>query len=180
MKRLRVVVRYASEMNDTSISGGKQSNLYAGDPDGFKASFQDVRQIFDQTAPGVAFAFSPAIRRDLTEPNLHDYWPGDDAVDIISCTWYLGDTSQFNGAAAFFTAYVLHREGVGKPFAIDEMGGCQTVPLPGDQETGKDNDATLKRMSGVLQKLKQDGITFSYVTVFLNSKWGIDPTLDWV
>src|SRR5262249_4484861 len=88
-KRLNIVIRYASEMNDVSLSSGVRANLYAGQPEEYKTSFRSVREIFRSQAPEIQFAFSPAIRRDLQEPVLSSYWPGDDFVDVISCTWYI-------------------------------------------------------------------------------------------
>jgi hypothetical protein len=178
-KTLRIFIRYASEMNDTTRSGSGPSNPYGGMPEAYRLSFQKVRTIFRTAAPDILFSFSPAIRRDLAEPVLSEYWPGPEFVDVISCTWYIGGSSQVTGSDAFYTAYVLHRQAVGKPFAIDELGGCETEVQNGF-EVGKNNDRFLQQMSEVIQKLSADGIHLVYATLFMDSKWGSDATLDWV
>ena len=43
--------------------------------------------MFQEEAPEVCFAFSPAIRTDLNEALIADYWPGDEYVYIVSGTW---------------------------------------------------------------------------------------------
>lgn len=176
-KVLRIVIRYASEMNDRKLSSAPNAgNRYAGDPESYKRSFQTVREVFRNNAPNVEFAFSPAIRRDLMEPGLSAYWPGDSHVDVISCTWYIGSENDFKRGAVFFQSYILHREMKGKPFGIDELGGCETVG-PGK---GKNNDAFLQRMFEKIVDLEDEGIRFSYVTIFLESKWGTDAKLKWL
>jgi hypothetical protein len=175
-KSLNIAIRYASEMNDTSLSSGHQSNLYAGQPEKYKSSFRSVREIFRSQAPEILFAFSPAIRRDLNEPGLSSYWPGDDFVDLISCTWYIGASGQTQGAVAFMKAYALHREMKGKPFAIDELGGCETFVDNHGQEHGRNCDAVRGMMLRQLLELADEGIRFNYVTLFLEGKWGEDAT----
>lgn len=179
-KVLNIVIRYASEMNDTSLSSGVRSNLYAGQPENYRTSFRSVREIFRSQAPEIQFAFSPAIRRDLNEPVLSSYWPGDDVVDIISCTWYIGAPEQTQGAVAFFKAYVLHREMKGKPFAIDELGGCDTFTDAEGQIHGQNCDARLRMMLRNVVGLADEGIRFRYVTLFLEGKWGEDATLQFL
>ena len=180
-KRLRIIVRFASEMNDTAIGDdGKLINKYAGDPDSFKKSFEDVSRVFKQSAPDVEMAFSPAARADLKEADVHAYWPGPDVVDIISCTWYIGDISQIADATLFFTDYFLHRQGLPKSFGIDEFGGCKTVNRDQPDETGKDNDEILQGMNDTIKTLIASGIKFSYASIFFDSKWGVDAKLDWL
>ncbi len=171
--RLRIVIRYASEMNDDGRDGrGRRRNRYAGAPARYRESFRAVRELFRGRAPGVAFAFSPAIRHDLGQGGLPAYWPGDRYVDVISCTWYVGSGAQYRRATAGLRSYLLRRVGKGKPFAIDEMGGCAG--------RGRDNDPTLRRMMGELAGLAGEGVTFTHVTLFLKGKWGADATLSWL
>jgi len=174
-KVLRFLVRYASEMNETA-----PTNHYAGNPAAFIESFRAVRAAFAAAAPAIPFAFSPAIRKDLKEENVAPYWPGADVVDIISCTWYIGEEDQFDGAVDFFRSYFRHHQAAGKPLGIDEFGGCETLFRDTPQETGQLNDDFLQRMSAVIQELGSEGIAFDYATIFLDAKWGADATLTWV
>jgi hypothetical protein len=170
--RLRIVIRYASEMNDAQLSSAPARNKYAGDPKSYKRSFRIVRDIFEHKAPRIEFSFSPAIRRDLNEAGLSQYWPGDDVVDVIGGTWYVGRDADFKGATVFFKAYVLHREMKGKPFGIDEIGGCDA--------DGTNNDGFLQRMFDEIADLQDEVGQFSYATIFLEKKWGADATLTWL
>lgn len=168
-KRLRIVIRYASEMNDDNPGS---RNRYAGQPEAYRNSFRSVRRLFRQHAPEVAFAFSPALRSDLNERGWERYWPGDAYVDVVSCTWYVGSDVQFPGALTALRAYIAQAVAWGKPVAIDEMGGC-------DRDGGK-NDHFLRRMFDTLRALGAEGVTFAHVTVFLEGKWGRDATLSWL
>lgn len=180
-KSLRVIIRYASEMNDTAADEhGKIYSTYAGEPAAFRETFRAVRTVFADAAPLVQFAFSPAIRKDLPEAAIAAYWPGDDVVDIVSGTWYVGDEDQFAGALANFTAHFRRWKNSGKPFGIDEFGGCRTLNRDTPNETGDQNDAFLQRMSGAIADLAAEGIGFQYASIFVNAKWGADAVLDWV
>lgn len=166
-KRLNIAIRYASEMNDHP-----RASPYSAMPDKFRASFVSVRSIFRELAPAVLFSFSPALRVDLPEAAIAQYWPGDDQVDIIGGTWYVGDAADVNGSFGNMQAYFRHRVGTGKAFAISELGGCQQrAPTPGG------NDAMLRRMLHELEALDLHNVSFKYVTLFLESKWGTDATL---
>ncbi len=171
-KRLRIVVRYASEMNDDGVNARGGRNRYAGAPEGYKRSFRVVREIFRACAPDIAFTFSPAIRRGLPVGALVRYWPGDDVVDIVSCTWYVGSEGQYAGSVAALRAYLRQRAGKGKRFAIDELGGCG--------RGGGSNDVFLVRMMSELSRLHADGVSFAQVTIFLEGKWGSDARLIWL
>jgi hypothetical protein len=175
-KQLDIVLRYASEMNDRAAV-----NKYAGDSLAYRESFRAVRTVFANVAPRVLFAFSPAIRADLAEPTITDYWPGDEFVDVISCTWYIGSKSDYNKCTVFMKAYFLHRLGSGKLLGVDEIGGCRTVKIPPDpEEHGVDNDGFLRNMFAELKSLASDQVQFEYATVFLEGKWGEDATLSWL
>src|SRR5438094_534996 len=87
-----------------TTAGGRRS-------DDFKPSFRDVRRVCRQEAPEVLFAFSPAIRADLDEAKITDFWPGDEAVDVIAGTWYVHAEEQFHDATHNMRAYFLHRLG---------------------------------------------------------------------
>jgi hypothetical protein len=161
-KRLNIVVRYASEMNDTHQSQG-------GNPSAFKSTFAQVRHAFAEGAPSVLLSFSPALRADLAEALITQYWPGDEFVDVIGGTWYIGAPGQRAASIANMRAYFIHRLGTGKSFALSEMGGCNAA--------GKGNDVVLQDMFHQLEALQLQNVSFKYVTVFLAAKWGKDATL---
>ena len=168
-KRLTIAVRYASEMNDGSQAQGNN-------PTGYKTTFAQVRHVFAEAAPAIPLSFSPALRADLPEALIGQYWPGDDLVDLIGGTWYIGAPSQHAASVANMRKYFLHRTGAGKPFALSEMGGCDTLP----NKKGKNNDAVLESMFHELEALQIQNVSFKYVTVFLASKWGDDATLEFL
>lgn len=157
-KRLDIVVRYASEMND------KHS-----DPVKFKASHIAVHTAFQELAPAVPFAFSPALRADLAEPAIADYWPGSQYVDLIGGTWYIRGAEQRARSTANMRAYFVRRVAAGKPFALSEMGG-------GDAQC-RHNDDMLRAMLHELEALQLQNVSFEYVSLFLASRWGTDATL---
>lgn len=164
-KRLNIAVRYASEMNDTNQSQG-------GNPGAFKSTFAQVRHAFAEAAPSILLSFSPALRADLAEALITQYWPGDEFVDVIGGTWYIGASAQQAASLANMRAYFIHRLGAGKPFAISELGGCDAA--------GTDNDAVLQIMFHQIEALQLQNVSFKYVTVFLASKWGTDATLSFL
>lgn len=157
-KRLNIAVRYASEMND------KHSN-----PAKYKASHIAVRTAFQELAPAVLFTFSPALRADLAESAISDYWPGSQYVDLIGGTWYVRGAEQRAPSTANMRAYFVHRVAAGKPFALSEMGG-------GDVQYQR-NDDMLRAMLHELEALQLQNVSFKYVTLFLASRWGTDATL---
>jgi len=177
-RQLRIVIRYASEMNDRPFNSATQSgNPWGGRPDDFKPSFRDVRAVFHEEAPEIRFAFSPAIRADLDEAKITDFWPGSDAVDVIAGTWYVHAEEQFNDATHNMRAYFLHRLGAGKPFAFDELGGASA--------SNQENDRFLQRMLNEVIALRvialrEQGIAFDYATLFLSFPFGEDATLDFL
>lgn len=161
-KRLMTVIRYASEMNDRGQIQGR-------DPSGYRDTFIQVRKIFTNTAPSVLFSFSPALRADLPEELIGQYWPGDQYVDVVGGTWYIGGPNQRASSIAHMQAYFLHRVGSGKSFALSEVGG----------HNGSDagNDAVLQDMLHELEALQMRSISFKYATIFLQGVWGTDATL---
>ena len=165
-KNLEIVLRFASEMND------RGNKTYGHRPDEFKAIFPEVRQAFRDQAPGIRFCFSPAIRVDLDESEITQYWPGDGLVDIMSGTWYVGENTDFATAADNMRRYVLHRLPRGLPFALDEMGGRGSLG----------NDPMLRMMFRHLRSLSvAHPVQFEYVTVFIDTvRWGETATLDFL
>lgn len=173
-KKLDVVVRYASEMSDPAKPGQPWGRGKLPDPEqaeAYRETFALVRRRFHANAPEVRFAFSPAIRADIRDARydlIADYWPGDDLVDVVSCTWYVGREGDFPGAVSTLQRYIAQWKDRGKAFGIDEIGGI-------NEDAG--NDAMLQRMFGVLAGLRTEGVRFDYVTLFLASKWRTDAQL---
>lgn len=161
-KTLRIAIRFASEMND-------KAQPQSGDPAGYRGGFAQVRTIFKDAAPGVQFSFSPALRADLPESEIGQYWPGDEYVDIIGGTWYIGSPDQRTASLQNMQRYFIHRKDAGRAFAFSEVGGCNA------DHTG--NDAVLQDMITQARALEVEGITFDYATMFLQSKWATDATL---
>jgi len=168
-KRLNVVVRYASEMND---AGGRS---YQGDPCAFVPSFIAVRGVFAEHAPRILFSFSPALRADLDVPKIADYWPGDEYVDIVGATWYVHGEKQRVLGMQHVRDYFLTSLARGKPFAVDEFGGALGES---DEDIYRDNDVMLEAMLHELEALALQNVTFKYGTIFLDDgKYGVDATL---
>lgn len=168
-KRLNVVVRYASEMNDAGV------RPYQGFPVAFVASYIAVRRAFAEHAPRVLFSFSPALRADLSVPDIADYWPGDEYVDIVGATWYVHGEKQRVLGMQHVRDYFLGSISLGKPFAVDEFGGALGEY---DEDMYRDNDVMLEAMLHELEALALQNVSFKYGTIFLDDrKYGGDATL---
>lgn len=175
-KRLEVVVRYASEMNDPMKPGQPWGRPHgAWDPAHaapFRETFRLVRGIFREAASEVRFAFSPALRADHTGVRydmIADFWPGKEWVDVVSGTWYVGQAAHLEPAAGVLERYVRQWQPEERPFGLDEVGGIHG-------EEG--NDAALQEMFGVLAGMKARlGLDLEYATLFLHGKWAKDATL---
>lgn len=122
-----------------------------------------------RSVDSILFSFSPAIRADLAEEAIGAFWPGDEFVDVIGGTWYVGGPAQRATSFANMRAYVLHRVGAAKPFAFSEVGGH------GPNNVG--NDAMLQDMLHEIESMQLHGVSFQYATLFLESVWGVDATL---
>lgn len=173
-KHLDVVVRFAAEMNDPAKPGmpwGRSKPLDVAQQVAYRETFATVRTLFREKAPGVRFAFAPAIRADIRGDRfsmITDYWPGDALVDVVSATWYVGRKTDFDLAVESLRTYVTHWKPKGLPFALNEMGGI-------DEDRG--NDEMLQLMLDVIAGLAPERVSFDYATLFLGSKWGKDATL---
>jgi len=157
-KRLNLSVRYASEMNDKHSDQAQ-----------FKSTFIQVRTAFQELAPAVLFSFSPALRADLSESLITDYWPGSQYVDLIGGTWYIHGDDERAASTANMRAYFLHRATAGKPFALSEFGGADA--------TWQHNDDMLQFMVHELEALQLQGVSFKYGTIFVTSGYGTDAKL---
>ncbi|MFN3650907.1 MAG: hypothetical protein ACK47B_15130 [Armatimonadota bacterium] len=166
-KRLEIVIRYASEFNDSPTP----SQVWGRRPDDYRRTFPMVREVFRFRAPEVRFAFSPAIRSDIRGDRyamIRDYWPGDHYVDVVSCTWFVGRDRDFDGAVDSLRRYFREFRRPALALGIDEIGGIRE---------DRENDAMLQRMFGVLQDLRGEGVELDSVTAFVEGKWGTDATL---
>lgn len=164
-KRLNIIIRYASEMNDGSQSQGH-------DPAGFKSTFAQVRTVFSRNAPDARFSFSPALRADIVEDSIAHYWPGNQYVDIIGGTWYIAKPEQRALSIACMRSYFLQRIDAGKPFGLDELGGCDA--------NGTHNDPVIEDMLHEIEQLEFGKVSFLYATIFLGGNYGTDATLSFL
>jgi hypothetical protein len=172
-KRLRIIIRYASEMNDPPFNPATNSgNPWGQQPAQFRASFREVRTAFREEAPEIRFTFSPAIRADVQESRITDYWPGAEFVDIISCTWYIRGMAQAAAAVSNMRAFFRHRLETGKAFGFDELSGRDLSNL--------DCDRFIREMLEAAAALEEEGVRFEYSTLFLQEPWGRDATLDFL
>jgi hypothetical protein len=167
-KRLEVIVRFGSEMND-----GPNGTSYADDAEEFISVCRTVRSSFAARAPRVLFPFSPALRADLEISKIDQYWPGDNYVDLVGATWYVHGEKQRKRGLANMRSYYEDFSIKKKPFSLDEFGGAE-----GTEGVYYDNDAMLKRMFKQIARLGSDGIRFEYGTLFLDTKkYGLDAKL---
>jgi hypothetical protein len=173
-RTLDVVVRYASEMNDPAKPSQPWGRAKSPDPEqqvAYRDTFAQVRALFRDQAPSVRFAFSPAIRADIRDERyamIPSYWPGDECVDVVSCTWYVGRETDLAAAVERLKTYFREFAPRKKAFGIDELGGIFE---------DRDNDRMLQRMFLALEGLAADGVRLDYASLFLQSKWGKDATL---
>ncbi|MDQ3813045.1 MAG: hypothetical protein M3347_03740, partial [Armatimonadota bacterium] len=172
---LSIVIRYASEMNDARSLG---KNEWGRDPAGFIKSFRFVREIFNEHADRVRFSFSPTVRADIDLKALPGYWPGKPTdpfpyVNVIACTWYVGEQNDFAKATEKMRSYFINRKGRNLPFGFDELGG---------RDGTGGNDRMMLQMLGEIDKLGHEvhgkDIHFEYATLFIDgSDFGRDATL---
>ena len=176
-RKLDFVVRYASEMNDPAKPSQPYGRSKSPDPEqqaAYRETFLQVRALFREKAPAVRFAFSPAIRADIRDDRytmIANYWPGDEAVDVVSCTWYVGREADLDLAVTRLRTYFRDLAPRKKAFGIDEMGGIHE---------DRDNDAMLQRMFAALEGLAADAVRLDYATLFLQAKWAKDATLEFL
>lgn len=166
-KRLGIIVRFGSEMNDTDGTAGTTN------PDEFISAYCIVRDAFRDLCPRAFFPFSPALRADLNVSLIPQYWPGRGYVDLVGATWYVHGDHQVNLSFANMAAYFEDFMHYGLPFSLDEFGGAL-----GSSINYFDNDIMLTKMFGQILSMRAKGIEFQYATVFLDdAKYGVDATL---
>lgn len=169
-KRLGIIVRFGSEMNDTDGTAGTTK------ADQFISAYRTVRNAFRDLCPQALFPFSPALRADLDISLISQYWPGVDYVDLAGATWYVhGDNQEelgFANMATYFEEFAKY----GLPFSLDEFGGAQ-----GSSINYFDNDIMLTKMFRQIESLQPKGIGFRYATIFLDDvKYGVDAALQFL
>ena len=101
-------------------------------------------------------------------------WPGDEWIDVVSCTWYVGEAAHVESAAAVLSRYVREFASKGKRFGIDELGGA-------DGRAG--NDSVLQRMFAALGEMRVGDrrVAWDYGTLFLHGgRWNADATLSFL
>lgn len=166
-KLFGVIVRFGSEMNDVDGTAGTRN------PDEFVQAFRAVRDIFSRALPNALFPFSPALRADLEVEPIATYWPGKEYVDLVGATWYVhGESQKFAGFSRMRQYFETFRQ-YGLPFSLDEFGGAE-----GSGEVYVDNDCMLRPMFAHIASLADDGISFAYATLFLDTKrYGVDAAV---
>lgn len=189
-KTLQIVIRYASEMNEATLDPldqpwGRRAQLLndVEQQDHYKRTFAWLRGLFRKSAPGVEFAFSPVLHRGIQGERFEiipRYWPGDDRVDVISCTWYARrktpeEEGAVEGAAQPLRRYLQEWAPKRRPFALDEIGGAI-----GQGAAARDNDRMLQEMLAVLASPPLHALKYRYVTFFLDGDWGRDARLEFL
>jgi len=191
--KLRIMVRFASEMNDRQLGAqGQQLNAWGHRSKDFKRVFGQVRKEFPKE---IGLTFSPAIRADLdpkvntikidgknqANPQflLSNYFPGAEHVNQLSCTWY-AQPGKFEQSASYFRTYIRQRikraTDAGWKFAVDELGvGHQKTRTT--SFTPNERNATLRAMAEVIEELIDEGAPFEYVTFFLEGPFDFEQKI---
>ncbi|MGA8574860.1 MAG: hypothetical protein WB609_04120 [Candidatus Cybelea sp.] len=166
-KRLSVVVRFGSEMNDIEGTAGT-TNAAA-----FVRAYRAVRELFSQILPRAPFPFSPALRADLEVAPIAAYWPGTDCVDLVGATWYVHGEDQRDASFSRMREYFETFGRYDLPRSLDEFGGAE-----GSGSCYLDNDCMLRKMFAHIESLAAEGMRFTYGTIFLDAqKYGVDAAL---
>lgn len=166
---LDISVRYASEMNISTVySAAPNSNQY-------KSTFATIHDLLKDENDSIRMAFSPALNFGTNLDALTGFYPGDNLVDLITCTWYInGDTPGTDPAQAIsrMKKYFRDRKTKAKPFAFDEMGAF----------LNNSNDVPLQMMFEAIESLENE-LEFDYLTVFMQNassgkgRYNFNPTL---
>lgn len=171
-KTLRIIVRFASEMNQGS------GNNWQGVPDDFIQAWQNVRTTLQAANPSLLMNFAPFVysgaviggggNRDITT-----YWPGDGQVDMIGCTWYAGSGADIQAAKNNLDAYFNAYAGKNLLYAVSELGASC------NRDTGYKNTQAVQTMFWHLDHLASTQ-PLDHVTFFLEQPWfgaGVDLSI---
>ncbi|QPC47538.1 stalk domain-containing protein [Mangrovibacillus cuniculi] len=124
-----IFLRFASEMNGDWVKWG-------GNPSEYKRVFQLVSKVMKAEAPNVAMVWAP---NSVPAGKIHDYYPGDSAVDWVGMNLY--SVPVFNGNASQpaghvnpldFLDEVYNRYSSRKPMMIAEFGASHKNSAIGD------------------------------------------------
>jgi hypothetical protein len=191
-KRLQIVIRYASEMNGinldpTSQPWGRSPGIdVKKQQENFRKTYVQVWEQFRVLAPDILFAFSPILHRGVERDFdlIAGYWPGDDQVDVLSCTWYARyndpgehddeDRTAVSEVARLFRKYLELFSGKKKPIGIDEIGGTR-----GEGPRARDNDCVLMELLAALPPFTAEQ-PLLYVTFFQDADWAKDARLSFL
>lgn len=207
-KSIRFVIRFAAEMNDSPQDWRRgNKNIKPAD---FINGYKDVRGFFRAVSDKFQMCFSPAIRADVDVSIIPGYFPGWANVDVVAGSWYYGGKLSLSKSQKNLLAYFRNcaAEAAGKGFTplygLDEIGGstqstmfwtAQNGPSPvldadsgqpvqiffGDMREGIGHLSILPEMFKTLGSLKNNGVNFDYVTLFMQQQWDprgqVTPTL---
>lgn len=119
---LHTTIRFGHEMNGDWYPWGKR-------PDEYKRAYRHIHNIFrEEKAANVRFMWSVNISENPAE--LNDYYPGDDAVDIIGIDGFnFGTTQDYGGwrsfSSLFGPTYRYLESKYGKPISIAETASTE-------------------------------------------------------
>lgn len=132
-KTLRVVIRIASEMNPQA------GNKWSGKSVPFKSAYRKLALALragaqaanHQSADGdFQLSFSPLINKNAALAKIKPYWPGDDVVDLVGCTYYSRDGDKHEDARKNLADYFREFAKNQRQCCIDEFGCGQKPNLP--------------------------------------------------
>jgi|GEM_PF-2585760 len=162
-RKLRIVVRFASEMNTGA------NNKWSGVPDSFKKAWEKVYGTFKGVSEEFVMNFAPFVYVDSVVDGpgsdaISNYWPGVNLVDIVGCTWYAGSGNAVRPAKDNLDAYFGAFAGTGLPYAVSEMCGCC------DRKTGRGKADVVQSMFWHLINFDSKQ-PLNHVTFFLTDDW---------
>lgn len=169
-KTLRVIVRIASEMNPQA------GNKWSGRAAAFKSAYKKLAKAMQKGAAEANYnpadgdfllSFSPLINKNATLAKVVPYWPGDDVVDLVGCTYYSRKGDSHDDARKNLADYFRQFAVNGRQCCIDECGCGQKPGLPVSRSA---NNAfyrdTITWLKGV-----NVGASVDHCTLFLLVSW---------
>jgi len=172
-RRLRVVVRIASEMNKQA------QNAWSGKPELFVDTYRELAKQLrsgsrGEVSPGenyeVLLSFSPLINKNSNIAKLRPYWPGDGYVDLVGCTFYSRAQDHSSDARNNLKSYFNEYKNAGRGYCIDELG-CEGEP---GEDREKFNGEFMRQTLQWLENLPFQR-PLKHVTLFSVKKdWQVD------